>query len=447
VIIAGPGIWPIGESVGRSLVETVSLFSPRVVQQEIFDNLERFNVLVCHRRMGKTVLCINILVRAALEGKKPDMRFAYIAPLFRQAKQVAWDYLKQYTDLIPGRKFYENELRVDLPNGARITLFGGDNVDSLRGIYLDGVIMDEYAQMRPGLWGSVIRPLLTDRQGFGIFIGTPQGHNEFYDLYINARDGFPDDIGKRYPDPTWRSFIYRASDTGIILPAELEAAKREMSPAEFDQEFECSFEAQIRGAYYADLVAEAEEEGRITNVAYDRAVPVHTCWDIGIGDSTVIWYFQLVGQEIHWIDYYEDSGKPLSDYVMELQEHEYVYGEHLLPHDIRARELLAGKSREDVLQELLNYQCRVVENHKVDDGIQNVRNNFKQSWFDRGNCSRGIEALRQYRREFDESKNVFKNRPLHNWCSHPADSFRIGCMGMQGAFSWPELDLPKRVFV
>ena len=266
----------------------VVLFTPRAVQAEIYENLKRFNVLVCHRRMGKSVLCINILVRAALEGRKADMRFAYIAPLFRQAKQVAWDYLKFYTDQIPGRRFYENDLRVDLPNGARITLYGGDNVDSLRGIYLDGVILDEYAQMRPGLWGSVIRPLLTDRKGFGIFIGTPQGHNEFYDLYISARDGFPDEWGKRTPDPTWKSFLFPASETGVIDEIELAAARREMTAAEYDQEFECSFEAQIRGAYYADLMAEAEEAGRITGVPYDRAVPVHTAWDIGIGDSTVI---------------------------------------------------------------------------------------------------------------------------------------------------------------
>lgn len=425
----------------------VELFTPRHVQQEIFDNLKRFSVLVCHRRLGKTVLCINILVRNALEGTKKDQRYAYIAPLFRQAKQVAWDYLKQYTDAIPGRKFYENELRVDLPNGARIQLFGADNPDALRGIYLDGAVLDEFAQMRPGLWGSVIRPLLTDRRGFAIFIGTPQGHNEFYDLYINARDGFRDTNGVRHPDPNWAAFLYRASETGILPEDELESARVEMTDAEFDQEFECSFEAKIRGAYYADLMAEAEEEGRITNVPYDKAVPVHTAWDIGIGDSTVIWYFQRVGQEIHWIDYYESDGKPLSEYVVELQEHEYVYGEHFMPHDIKARELIAGKSREEVLQELLNYQCRVVENHKVDDGVQNVRNNFGKFWFDRQRCSRGIEALRQYRREFDDAKGVFKNRPLHNWASHPADAVRIGCMGQHGPYEWTDLALPKRVFV
>lgn len=428
-------------------MQEVILFKPRPVQEEIFNSLKRFNVLVCHRRMGKTVLCINILIRAALEGDKPDQRFAYIAPLFRQAKQIAWDYLKQYTNDIPGRKFYENDLRVDLPNGAKIQLFGADNPDALRGMYLDGVILDEYAQMRPGLWGSVIRPLLTDRQGFGIFIGTPQGHNEFYELYLNARDGFKDIDGNRHADATWKAFMYKSTETGVIDEAELSSAKREMTAAEFDQEFECSFEAQIRGAYFAADIALAEEEGRIGNVPYDRAIPVHTAWDIGIGDSTVIWYFQLIGQEIHWIDYYEDSGKPLSEYVQELQEHDYVYGEHYLPHDIRARELLAGKSREDVLQDLLNYQCRVVENHKIDDGISNVRNKLPKCWFDRQKCSRGIEALRQYRHEFDENQGVFKNRPLHNWASHPADAFRIGCMGMQPAFKWTTLELPKRVFV
>jgi hypothetical protein len=425
--------------------QRVVLFNPRPLQREVYDSLARFNVLVCHRRWGKTVFCIAKLVREAVEHRGGDGRFAYIAPLFRQAKQVAWDYLKQYTDQIPGRKIYENDLKVDLPNGSRIQLFGADNPDALRGMYLDGVILDEHAQHRPGLWGAVIRPLLTDRKGWAIFIGTPMGHNEFYDMYINARDGFEDKNGKRIPADDWRAFMYRASKSGVLDDEELQAAEREMSPEEYEQEFECSFEAAIRGSYYGDLMAKALEDGRVGNVPYDPAVPVHTAWDLGIGDSTAIVFFQQVGTNIHVIDYYEDSGKALADYVRELQEREYVYGEHLFPHDVKARELIAGKTREEVLQGLLNYQVRVVEQHKVDDGVQAVRNHIGRMWFDVSNCSRLIEALKQYRREFDDVKRVFKNRPLHNWCSHPADAVRYMCMGAAPAIKWDKIDYGNSV--
>lgn len=393
------------------------------------------------------MFCIAKLVRDAVEHRGGDGRFAYIAPLFRQAKQVAWDYLKQYTEEIPGRKIYENDLRVELPNGAKIQLFGADNPDALRGMYLDGVIMDEFAQARPALWGSVIRPLLTDRKGWAIFIGTPMGHNEFYDLYLNARDGFEEN-GKRIPDPSWAGFMYRASETGIVDAEELRAAQREMSPEEYEQEFECSFEAAIRGSYYGAIMGMALEEGRVGSVSYDPAVPVNTAWDLGIGDSTAIVFFQNVGTEIHIIDYYEDSGLALADYVRELQERPYVYGEHLLPHDAKARELISGKTREEVLNTLLNNTVRVVENHRVDDGIQAVRNHLGRCHFDLANCHRLVEALKQYRKEFDEVRKVFKNRPLHNWCSHPSDAFRYMCMGTAPAIKWDKIDYgDDRVYV
>ena len=294
-------------------------YRPRPLQADIHRRLKRFSVLVCHRRFGKTVLCVNELIDHAIRARRQRPRYAYIAPLYRQAKQVAWDYLKYYTAAVPNRTASETELRVDFPNGARIQLYGADNPDSLRGIYLDGVVLDEYAQMSPHLWGEVIRPALADREGWAIFIGTPKGHNEFWRKYRAA-----------CADEGWYAALFAASDTDILPPAELDAARRDMTQEEYDQEFECSFEAAIRGAYYGRAMAEAQRTGRIRGVPHDPNLPVDTAWDLGIGDPTAIWFAQLAGPEIHLLDYYEAAGEGLDHYARLLQaraaERGYVYG-------------------------------------------------------------------------------------------------------------------------
>jgi phage terminase large subunit len=163
-------------------------YSPRPLQREAHNSKQRFKLLVCHRRFGKTVFAVNELIKSACTSTKENPRYAYIAPLYRQAKAVAWDMLKTFSRPIPGIKYNEAELRADFPNGARISLYGGDNPDTLRGIYLDDCVMDEYAQMSERLWPEVIRPALSDRKGGAIFIGTPMGHNAFYNMYQNVKD-------------------------------------------------------------------------------------------------------------------------------------------------------------------------------------------------------------------------------------------------------------------
>ena len=402
-------------------MEVVIPFKPRPLQKEILAQQKRFSVIVAHRRAGKTVLCVNWLVRAALMCKRPRPRVAYIAPLYRQAKQSAWDFAKHYTSTIPGRVAHEAELRIDLPNGARIQLFGADNPDALRGIYLDGVVLDEYAQMSPRLWGEVIRPLLADREGYAIFIGTPRGRNAFCELYEAARDG--------ESGPDWSAALYRASETGILPDAELRAAEHDMGEDEYAQEFECSFTAAIKGAYYGKDMARADDEDRICAVPHESASLVHTAWDLGIGDSTAIWFFQQVGREIHMIDYLEASGVGLDWYVKELHAKPYIYGEHILPHDAEAKELGTGKSRTDVLRGL-GVVARVLPRAAIDDGINAVRMILSRCWFDRVKCATGIEALRQYQRKWDESNGVFRPTPLHDRHSHGADAMRYLAMGL-----------------
>jgi hypothetical protein len=409
-------------------------YAPRPLQRELHDNRARFSVIVCHRRWGKTVWAINELLKAAITCTREAPRFAYVAPLYRQAKAVAWDYVKRFSDPIPGRVYNEAELRVDLPGGARITLFGADNPDSLRGLYLDGVVLDEYAQMSPKAWTEVLRPALADRQGWAAWIGTPQGHGHFFDLYERAAslEG-------------WSRHLYKASETGIVADLELKAAKREMAPAEYAQEFECSWAAAVPGAYYGELIQQAEEQGRVTKVPYDPSAKVETWWDLGVGDSTVVWFAQRVGHAIHLIDYYEMTGVGLNHYVQHLDSKGYAYSRHIAPHDVQVRELGTGQSRLDIARGL-GLEFEVAPKLPVDDGIAAVRQILPRCYFDREKTQYGIDCLRQYRAEYDDRLRTVRPKPLHDWTSHAADAFRYGAVAGAplGVNAWRDYD-PSRL--
>ena len=403
-------------------------YAPRPLQAELHGNAARFKLVVAHRRFGKTVFAVSELLRQALRCRLPAPRLAYVAPFYRQAKAVAWDYLKQQARAVEGASFNETELRCDLPGGARVSLYGADDPDSLRGLYLDGVVLDEYAQMDPRAWSEVIRPALADRLGWALFIGTPLGRNNFWRLYEEAK-----------ADPAWHARLFRASETGILPADELAAAKKAMSEAEYAQEFECSFDAAIRGAYYGALIGQAEAEKRVREVPVDPALPVNTAWDLGFGDATAIWFYQLAGRELRLVDYLEASGVGLDHYARELQRRGYRYGEHHLPHDARTPEMGTGKTRLETLQGL-GIWARVLNAHRVPDGINEVRKLLPRCWFDAAKCARGLEALRHYRSAWNPRRQVFEDEPLHDWASHGADAFRYLAMALQRE---PDRPIPK----
>jgi len=366
---------------------------------------------VAHRRAGKTVAAINDLIRAVLSCPNPNPRAAYLAPYYAQAKDVVWNYLKHYTASIPGVMTNESELRVDLPNGGRVRLYGADNYDRLRGIYLDDVVLDEYADMDPRAWSQVIRPALADREGRALFIGTPKGRNAFWKLYDEAQ-----------ADPEWFSMRLRASETGILPQAELDKMRATMSEDEYARELETSFEAAIEGAYYARVLTDAETEKRIGNVPHDPGIEVHAAWDLGIGDSTVIWLAQFVGREVRLIDYIENNGVALDWYARELRNKPYTYAPLILPHDAQARELGTGKSRVEML-EGLGFRTRIAPKLSVEDGIEAVRRLIPRTWIDEKRCELGLRAIRDYREKRDEKRRLGMG-PLHDWTSHAADALR-----------------------
>lgn len=393
----------------------------------------RWAIAVAHRRAGKTVACVNHLIKEAAVCDKSNPRFAYIAPQLNQAKDIAWTYLLEYTECFgPERKVNASELWVELPNnGARIRIYGADNPDRLRGIYLDGAVLDEFGDMDPTVWSQVIRPALSDRKGWAVFIGTPKGKNTFHTLWVNAES-----------DPDWFTLKLKASDTGLLDAAELADAQKMMGEDEYAQEYECSFEAAVKGAYYGKEMNAAEEADRITSVPYDPRIPVQTAWDLGMADSTVIWFFQPHGREIRVIDVLKGEGVGLDWYAKRLQERDYLWGNHYLPHDVEVRELGTGKSRKEVL-EGLGIKVTVCPNLPIPDGIQAVRMLLPTCWFDKDKCKDGIEALRMYRRDYDEKRQEFRQHPLHDWTSHYADAFRYFAVGYEETIAPRERVRPR----
>src|SRR5262245_30685463 len=280
----------------------------RPVFRGLLSTTKRWCICVAHRRCGKTVACVQKLFKGALESNLPDPRYGYVAPLYSQAKDVAWEYCRHYAKGLGGA-INETELRVDLPNGARIRLYGADNPDRLRGIYLDGVVLDEFADMRPSVWGEVVRPMLSDRLGWATFIGTPKGHNEFWRLLQHAQG-----------DEEWHWAVLKASETGLLSEKELIAARATMSDDRYEQEYECNFEAAIRGAIFASEMKKIRTDGRICALPLDPSEPVHTCWDIGKTDATAVWFFQAHGRMIHFVDYYENHHEGVAHYVQMLED-------------------------------------------------------------------------------------------------------------------------------
>lgn len=398
-----------------------SVYEPRPHFHGFHSRWQRFSVMVCHRRMGKTVACINDLVDKAIQNPFIMPRYGYVAPFYKQAKDIAWNYLKYYAAPLID-KVMETELSVLLKNGALIRLYGADNPDALRGVYFDGIILDEYGDMQPRLFGEVIAPTLADRKGWVVFIGTPKGPNHFFDLWNAAQT-----------NDAWFCQMSRASETGIIDLDELELLKNQPGSDEdtFRQEFECDFRAAIRGAYYGKMLNESEAKGRLGRYPWQPDLPVITGWDLGISDDTSIWFAQKVPEGICIIDFFTVSGYSIEDIMAVLQDKPYTYSPFLLPHDAKSRSLQTGKTIREQIYEMGSHSI-IVPQVGLQNGIQAVRKSLPDVYFNYENedVKLGVNALRMYQREWDDKKRMFKQSPLHDWSSNPADAFRMLCLGL-----------------
>jgi len=392
-------------------------YQPREVFKPLHNRDRRWTVVVAHRRAGKTVAMCADLVLGALETSLPKPQFAYLAPQRDQAKRVAWAYLKDLTRPMWSKPPNESELKLSLHNGhgseSTIYVAGADNYDALRGMYFDGVVLDEVGDIRPSAWYTVLRPALSDRRGWAIFAGTPKGKNLFWNIREEAR-----------LNPSTHMLLeLPASKTGIIHPDELRDAKAQMTPEAYEVEYECSFDAAVPGAYYARQIGQAYEEGRIGAHKIDNELPVNLVADLGYTDSCSWWGWQETPDGYRVIDFMEDDNQAIGHYINWVKTRPYKVGQVWLPHDARAKSLQTGKS---IIEQFLQSGItpKLVPEMSLQDGIEAARLILNDCWFDEEPTYDGVDHLRAYMREWDERTQTYRNRPKHDQHSHAADSFR-----------------------
>lgn len=394
------------------------VYKPREQFAPFHNRGQRWGIMNTHRRAGKTVALVNDLIVGALECRLYKPQLAYIGPTYSQAKRIAWSYIKDFGEKYLGKPPQEAELKITLVNDATIYVLGADNADSLRGMYLDGAVMDEYAMFKPSVFPQIIRPALSDRHGWGVFASTPRGKNLFYDAYK---------LAERTPSE-WFHLTLKASTSGIISAAELAALSRDMDPEEFAQEYECSFDSALKGAIYSNEVNLMFSEGRVVEEElYDPNYPVQVAFDLGFTDATVCIWFQVTKMGIHIVAAEATTGTDIFYHIEKLHQFDGELGEIWLPHDARAKNLQTGKS---IMEQFLASGVRpnIVPSHKVRDGISAARKTFPTVKIQANTTGDLVEALKAYRRQWNDNLLMFSETPLHDWASDWADCFRYMCL-------------------
>lgn len=411
-------------------VEIPNGWDPRPYQMPAWLELEagrKRAVLLWHRRAGKDSFGLNFTATRALETVG---LYWHLAPSQKQVRKIVWDNIdgkgRRVIDQVWPRELRASmniqEMRIELKNGSIWQCVGSDNYDSLVGANPRGVVFSEFALADPAAW-DYVRPILAENGGWALFLYTARGKNHGYTLYRMAQR-----------NPEWFAQVLTVDDTQAIKPAAIEEERKSgMAEDLLQQEFYCSFEAANAGAYYGKQMQDAWRESRIGRVPLEPGVPCETWWDLGMDDSMSIWITQTVVREIRVVHYYEHSGEGLAHYATYLHEwakaKEARFTRHGMPHDIEVRELGTGKSRRDVCERQLDIRpISVAPVLDVESGIEQVRRILPQCWFDERECERGISALTEYAKVWDEKHKVFAPRPLHNWASHGADAFRTMAM-------------------
>lgn len=410
-------------------------WSPRPYQLPLWHYLEsggRRAVAVWNRRSGKDDVALHWTACAAIQ--KPAV-YWHMLPKANQARKAIWDAVNPLTGIRRIDEAFPQEIRkatvshemkIEFVNGSVWQVVGSDNYDSLVGSPPYGLVFSEWPLSRPAAW-DYLRPILRENGGWVIFVYTARGRNHGYSLYRMACER-----------EDWFSELLTVDDTGVLTPEDIEAERAEGMPEErIASEYFCDFNAPIPGTYWGEQIRKAREAGRITRVPWQTEIPVHTAWDIGIGDATAIWFFQLAGPEIHVIDYYENDSQGVEHYAKMLKDKPYVYGDHWAPHDIRARTWGTGKTQAEMARSF-GIDFKVQPRLSVEDGIQAVRAIFSRCWIDAEACERGIDGLSSYCKEWDEDKQIYKDTPLHNWASHPADAFRGLAVSIRDKYVPPE---------
>jgi hypothetical protein len=379
-------------------------------------------IYIWHRRAGKDILALNRLITAMVLEQVGT--YWHVFPSYSQGRKAIWQETtiegRKYIDYFPKeliKSKNDKDLKIELINGSVYQIVGSDNPDSLRGAGIKGAVFSEYSEQDSLAW-DIIRPMLLATSGFAMFNFTPKGQNHAYELYKMAENN----------RKTWHCEILDAEKTGVFTKEQLDQVKKETLDSGktldfFNQEFYCSFTNPVEGAYYSSFFKDLEEKKQIGAFTHEPSLSVSTHWDLGVGDSTAIWFAQFVRNEIRIIDYIENNNVGLDWYIREVKNKAYIYEAHFAPHDISVREFSNGKSRYETAIEL-GLLFSITPNLSIEDGINAARAILHKCYFNEEKTRPGVLALKNYKKEFDRQANCFKLKPKHDWTSHAADAFR-----------------------
>jgi len=409
------------------IVVKLDKFKPRFYQLPLLDAIENKGYkrvfAVMPRRSGKDITAFNICIRQCLS--KVCVVY-YIFPTYSQAKKVIWDSIttdgERILDFIPEQLIQSKnsqEMKIWFKNGSLLQLVGSDSYDSLMGTNPIGCVFSEYALQDPQAF-KYLSPILRANGGWAIFLTTPRGKNHAWELFKLAQSA-----------PNWFCYRLTLDDTQHVSLSEIDDERRLglISEDLIQQEYYCSFEMGVEGAYYSKYIDSLRFKNQIGPVPWNPSHKVHTAWDLGVRDNTSIIFYQTFGQSINIIDYYEKNKEGLEHYIQVLQSKPYTYGKHIAPHDIAVREFGSGITRLDKARQLgINFT--ISNDASLMDGIEQVRSNLPRMWFDDVRCSKLVTALENYRQEYDSKKKVYKAHPLHDYYSHAADAMRYLCVSL-----------------
>ena len=423
-------------------------WTPRRYQRNAWAAWERGvkrSLLVWHRRAGKDDVALHM---AAIAAHQRVANYWHCLPEYEQARKAIWDAVNPHTGRKRIDEAFPHELRsstnsqtmsIGFKSGSTWRVVGSDRPDSLVGASPAGIVFSEWALSNPSAWGY-LAPMLLENGGWSTFITTPRGRNHVKSML---------DMARKRPPGEWFTEVLTINDTGAITPEMVEQQRAEYhglygmdaGDALIEQEYFCSFEAAILGAYWGRELRKLEELEQITSVSIEETQPVHTAWDLGMGDSMAIWFFQVVGREIRIVDWFEAQDHGFEKCRDMKRAKGYSYGHDFVPHDAKVREMGTGRTRIETMIQL-GLKPRLVPMHKLEDGINAARQTLARCWFDEDRCQGGLERLRQYKAKWDDDKKCFSDEPLHDWTSHTSDAFRYLSM------AWRELagaqPAPKR---
>lgn len=402
-------------------------FVPRDYQKQVFKAFEvdgyRRLLIIWGRRAGKDICAFNLMIRQAVVHKGI---YYYILPSYSQARKTIWDSITnsgmRFLDYIPPQmveRTNATEMKIVLINGSLIQLLGSDNINSIVGTNPRGIVYSEYALQNEKAW-SFLRPVLAANKGWAVFISTPRGKNFFYTMYKVALEL-----------PEWHVIKQGVSETRHIDLDILQREREQMSTELFEQEYNVSFERGVEGSIFGKELDRMRLNGNITMVPWEPSMPVYTSFDIGVNDATSIIFFQVTKDQsvIRVIDYIEDNNKGLTDYIKMIQTLPYTYHTHFAPHDLKVREWSDGISRYEKAADL-GLQFTILPPMKVADSIDHVRTMIHKIQIDERKAARLINALENYRRRWNEERQIYDEKPLRTWACHGVDAFRYMCQSL-----------------